>query len=290
MTHSLGQTVAVERGARQRIEKARTAIYHTITKHQLFSGFDRTHEPYQDELQQPGEEQRVQENATELICSLRKLYTEVIDITATRDFGNMHAFADVAVDGEVLIERAPVHFLLWLENQLSDIYTNLRKFPAEDPKEEWRSGDSLPPGMKRTATVDTPSTKMVPKHLLSTSESDRHPQQVLDKWQDHVRTGTWHKVSYTTALEPKLRDAMVDRVNSLRDAVKIAREKANQTGVEDIHIGAALVSYIFGEISLLRVQDQDQREGNGAVLSRRPQVRFLPPAPHAGVAQRTEHR
>jgi hypothetical protein len=278
MTHSLGQTVAVERGARVRIEKARTAIYHTITKHQLFSGFTRTHEPYQDELQQTGEEQRVQENASEMIEALRKLYTEVIDITATRDYGNMHAFADVVVDGEVLIEQAPVHFLLWLETQLSDIYTNLRKFPVEDPKEEWRSGDSLPPGVKKTATVDTPSTKMVPKHLLSSSESDRHPQQVLDKWQDHVRTGTWHKVSYTTALEPKVRDAMVDRVNALRDAVKIAREKANQTEVDDIRIGAALVTYIFGEVSLLRAQDQDEGQGKGAVLSQRPQVRSLPPA------------
>ena len=248
MAHSLGQTVAVERGARQRIEKARTQIYHTITTKQLFSGFDRTHEPYENELPLPPEGERVQANAWELIGGLRKLYTEIFDITATRDFGNMNAFADVVVDGEILIENAPVHFLLWLEDQLGDIYTNIRKFPVQDPKEEWHEDTSLPKGVKKTDTADTPSTKMTPKHLLSVSDSDRHPQQVLDKWNEHVRTGTWHRVAYTTALEPKMRDVIIERVLKLRDAVKVAREQANQTQIEDVQIGERLVEYIFDQI------------------------------------------
>lgn len=46
----------------------------------------------------------------------------LFDVTATKDWANCEARADVTVDGWVLVSAVPVSCLLFLEKRLTDIY------------------------------------------------------------------------------------------------------------------------------------------------------------------------
>jgi hypothetical protein len=58
--------------------------------------------------------------------------------------------------------------------------------------------------------------------------------------------GHWTTIHMSGALPEKKRDAIVVRIEALRDAVKVAREKANDIEVEFINdFGPAVLDYIF---------------------------------------------
>lgn len=58
-------------------------------------------------------------------------------MTATREWANRLAAADVVVDGTVLLPQVPVPYLLFLEKQLTDLHTFVRKLPVLDASEAW---------------------------------------------------------------------------------------------------------------------------------------------------------
>ncbi|MCK2217681.1 hypothetical protein MF672_028380 [Actinomadura sp. ATCC 31491] len=132
----LNQILAVEKGVKASSQRAVTDAYHTIQKPPLLSGLSRTYQPIDDEGEQlPPESTRVQVKAEEVLAEVGKALTKLFDVTATKDWTNTVAKADVVVDGQPLIEGAPVTYLLFLEKQLVDLHTLISKLPTLDPAE-----------------------------------------------------------------------------------------------------------------------------------------------------------
>jgi hypothetical protein len=89
-----------------------------------------------------------------------------MDITATKDYANCHASADVVLDGQVLIQSAPATYLLFLEKQLSDLHTFVDKMPTLDETDDWTRDENST--LFKTAAIPTQRTKKVQKPLCST--------------------------------------------------------------------------------------------------------------------------
>jgi hypothetical protein len=84
----------------------------------------------------------------------------------------------------------------------------------------------------------------VPKNHVKYEATKEHPAQV-EMYMEDVWVGTWTTTKFSGAIPAAVRNAMLERMRKLLDAVKTAREEANNLEVRPVKVGAALLGYIF---------------------------------------------
>ncbi|WP_437542347.1 hypothetical protein WME95_30250 [Sorangium sp. So ce327] len=239
----LNQIIAIEKGVKARSHQRLTEAHHALQKPALLSGISRTYRSKDEEGEQlPPEATRVQAKAEDIIRSTADILGELFDVTATKDYANCKARADVVVDGKVLLAGAPVTYLLFLEKQLVDMNTFIRKLPVLDASESWTfdpSADSW-----ATEPVQTARTKKIPRNHVKAEATDKHPAQV-EVYHEDVVVGYWKTVKFSGALPARRINELLDRVEKLQKAVKFAREEANNQTVEEQKVGAAVLGFLF---------------------------------------------
>jgi hypothetical protein len=153
------------------------------------------------------------------------------------------AKADVVVDGQPLLRQVPATYLLFLEKQLVDLHTFVKKLPVLDASEAWNydaSADSW-----ATEPVQTLRTKKTPRNHVKAEATDKHPAQVEVYYED-VTVGYWRTVKFSGALPAQRVNELLARVEKLQEAVKFAREEANSIEVEEQKVGGVFLDYLFG--------------------------------------------
>lgn len=240
----LNQIVALEKGLKGRVEKGITTIYHNLQKGALFGGFDRVYTPKDDEGERfPREGTRVQERVEEQLTAASVHLTQLLDVVATKDWGNTQAKGDVVVDGDIILPEAPVTYLLFLEKELVHWRTMLGKLPLLDPAEQWSYDEDN--SWHRTEPTETIKTKKIPRAMTTAPATDRHPAQV-HLYHEDVPIGTWATTKFSSAVPARRRDELIDRVDKLIDAVKVAREAANGAEVTQVKVGQKVFAYLLG--------------------------------------------
>jgi hypothetical protein len=231
------QAYAAITRARKLVEKADLAIGF----HRAFTFLDQEEEErsrVSDDIRRP------QFSYRQVFEEVEKGLIELFDVTATKDYANMEAKADIVVDGQTLMMGAPVTYLLFLEKQLNDIHTFIASVTELPTDQEWeRDGNSE---FFVAHPQDTVKTKKVTKHVVVVPATEHHPAQVAEDTQDVVM-GTWTNTLYGGAISRTDKAAILERINNLRDAVKFAREEANSIEVQRRTEGVALLGYIFGD-------------------------------------------
>src|SRR5438445_12843059 len=120
----LNQVIAIEKGSKTRIYSAITELHKNAQKPELYYGFNKNYEPKDaDGEQYPPESKKVMLRASDVLSETQKLFTEYLDITATKDFANVTAKADISLGDDILAVNVPVPYLLFLEKQLTDLRT-----------------------------------------------------------------------------------------------------------------------------------------------------------------------
>jgi hypothetical protein len=240
----LNQIIAVEKGVKSKSFAELTEAHHTVQKPSLLSGLSRVYQPKDEEGEQlPPESTRVQIRAEEVLKEMAATVTRLLDVTATKDYANCAARADVLVDGRTLLADVPVTYLLFLEKQLTDLNTFMKKLPVLDAAESWTFDNSA--DCWRTEPVRTIRTKKVPRNHVKAEATEHHPAQVEVYYED-VAVGTWSTTKFSGALPAKRVHDLAERVEKLQAAVKFAREEANAAEVSDKKVGDALFGYLFG--------------------------------------------
>ncbi|MFG2331305.1 hypothetical protein ACGFMM_16955 [Streptomyces sp. NPDC048604] len=244
MATKLNQIIAVEKGVKSKAQQDLTAAHQGLQKPALLAGIARTYQPKDEEGEQlPPESTLVQLKAEEVLKDTARTLTRLFDVTATKDWANGEARADVVVDGRVVIGQAPVSYLLFLEKQLAELMAFIRRLPVLDAAESWTQDPST--DAWKTEAVRTVRTKKVPRNHVKAEATDKHPAQVEVYYED-VPVGYWTTVKFSGALPARRVNELVDRVEKLQQAVKFAREEANSTEVVDQRVGDAVFGYLFG--------------------------------------------
>lgn len=239
----LNQIIAVEKGIKSRSQKDLTEAHHALQKPALLAGISRTYRPKDEEGEQlPPEATKVQMKAEEIIRRTADILVELFDVTATKDYTNCKARADVVVDGKPLLRDVPVTYLLFLEKQLVDLHTFIKKLPVLDASETWAFDASA--DCWATEPVQTVKTKKVPRNHVKAEATDKHPAQV-EVYHEDVVVGYWKTVKFSGALPAKRVNELIERVEKLQQAVKFAREEANNATADEQKIGRAVLSYLF---------------------------------------------
>jgi hypothetical protein len=239
----LNQIIAVEKGVKSRSFQELTDAHHALQKPALLTGIARTYRPKDDEGEQlPPESTKVQIKAEEIIQQTSAILTRLFDITATKDWTNGAARADVVVDGQTLLTQVPVTYLLFLEKQLVDLHTFIKKLPTLDASETWNFDASA--DCWATEPVQTVKTKKIPRNHVKAEATDKHAAQV-EIFHEDVVVGYWRTVKFSGALPARRVSELLDRVEKLQQAVKFAREEANNAEVIDQKIGDKVFQFLF---------------------------------------------
>jgi hypothetical protein len=243
MAARLNQIIAVEKGIKGQTFQELTEAHQSVQKPALLSGIARTYRAKDDEGEQlPPESTRVQLKADSVIQETTSSLTRLFDITATKDWANCKAKADVVVDGNTLLKEVPATYLLFLEKQLVDLHTFIKKLPVLDASETWTFDSSA--DCWATEPIQTLRTKKVPRNHVKAEATDKHPAQVEVYYED-VTVGYWRTVKFSGALPAQRVNQLLARVEQLQEAVKFAREEANNLEVEDIKVGEQFFAYLF---------------------------------------------
>jgi hypothetical protein len=240
----LNQIIAIEKGVKSRSFQELTEAHQELQKPALLSGIARTYRPKDEEGEQfPPESTRVQIRADDVIRQTVRVLTQIFDVTATKDWANTRARADVVVDGQTLLTQVPATYLLFLEKQLVDLHTFVKKLPVLDAAESWTFDPSA--DAWATEPVQTAKTKKIPRNHVKAEPTDKHPAQVEVYYEDVV-VGYWRTVKFSGALPAQRVNELLARVERLQEAVKFAREEANNLEVEDAKVGERIFHYVFG--------------------------------------------
>ena len=240
----LNQIIAVEKGVKGKSFADLTEAHQNLQKTAPLAGISRSYQPKDEDGEQlPSESTRVQIKGDEVLRQVAATLTRLFDVTATKDWTNCVARADVVVDGQTIVADVPVSYLLFLEKQLVDLHTFVKKLPVLDAAESWVRDDST--DSWRTEPVRTFRTKKVPRNHVKAEATEKHPAQVEVYYED-VAVGYWTTVKFSGALAAKQVNEILERLLRLQTAVKFAREEANNVEAIDQKVGAAFFGYLFG--------------------------------------------
>ncbi len=238
----LCEIIAIVSGRKTEAQKQLTDLHRVTSKAELFNGLNRVYKPRdaEDTETLPAETKTIQVRSQDAFNGLEKTMSNVYDLILTQDTGNTKARADVVVDGFLILKDVPVTSLLYFEKQLEDLKKFYASIPVLDPSVNWHK-DSTTGVYKTTSTTHRAKRKKVAFKMADAT--DKHPAQVQIIEEESV-VGDWLKTDTSAALSLADKTALMDRIVALKEAVVLAREKANSTDVENRKAGEALFSYL----------------------------------------------
>lgn len=243
MPQTLGQVVATEKAARQRANKEAGDIHKLAQKVVVLSGLSRTYQPKDEEGQKlPPEGNIVQETIPDLIERFTAAFSPALDAAATKDFANCDAAASVKIEDAVILADVPVTHLLFLEHQLQEVRTFIGALVTLDPAETWTRNEQT--GLWESRPSQTIRSEKHEVPLVLHAPTKEHPAQVKSTMQESA-VGTWTSVRLSGAIPEARKRELLHRADALLDAVKVAREAANQQPAPRREVAEPIFRYLF---------------------------------------------
>lgn len=241
----LNQIIAVEKGDKSSHHSEISNLYKAVQKPELFNGFSKVYEKREESDENlPAEEHRVQFSSQNVLERAERSFSNLMEITARKDWTNCTAKGSVTVDDKVIVKDAPVSYLLFLEKQITDLRTFVAAMPTLDGAYSWKRDAN--DGLYKTDRVPTHRTKKVQKAIVLYDATPEHPAQTQLITED-VLAGHWYTVRLSGALPPTEKTATLERIDKLIKAIKHAREAANiQEEVKPPAVGNEIFNYILG--------------------------------------------
>lgn len=239
----LNQVIALVQGKKSKAQKLLTTVHHGW-KPDRITGITRTYQPIDEEGQVfPPESRIVQLRVSDALQSVQKELTDFLNIVATQEYANTSATASVIVDDEAILAEIPVSALLFLEKQLVDLRTLAINIPTLPTDCVWILDGNT--NCYVTNPEQTVKTQKKVEVIVKYDATKEHPAQT-DLINVDKTIGHWTTTHLSGALPEKERDAIIERIEKLQDAVKIAREHANSTEVTmQDNFAKSILGYIF---------------------------------------------
>lgn len=242
----LNHVVATVAGKKTAAEKALTEVYHIAQKNELFAGLVREYTPKFDGGDaKPSEKKMPQYRVSDLYRKVEGALVAMFDEVGTVDYTNCGARADVVVDGKTLMVQAPVTYLLFMEKQVTNLKNFVEKLPVRDANEEW--GYQQEAALFATPPATSLVSAKVQEPIVLHPATVEHPAQTQLITKD-VTVGTWSSRKFSGAITRQDQEKMLDRLNKLSDAVKVAREEANNVEAKPQQIGGLVLDFVFAGV------------------------------------------
>lgn len=220
-------------------------------RHQLFQGRVRTltlftgDDATLKEAQENAERQE-QQIVTTVNTRLSYVWDSIVpwlDAVLQKETTNQTARADVVVDGNVVLQQVPVTFLLGLESKLRVLREMYVKLPTLDVAIPWVAAPDMGQDIVKSPEVTTLKQEKSEDHIVVVQPTDRHPAQVVTKSVN--KTIGAYKLTVTSGMiTPSTKSLWLSRIDKLLQAVKQARQRANEAELIDAHSGQVIHDFI----------------------------------------------
>ncbi len=244
----LHQVTAVLKGVKAKAYSDVSALHKDAQKADPYTGHTKTYRKiHEDGEELPADSKKVVLQASQVLAKLAKIQTDLFDLTAQQEWANQHAVSDVVVNGVTLLSAVPVTYLMFLEKQLTDVYTFVDKMPTLDENKDWTVDPNT--NLFRTEKSSTQRTKKVQRAIVLydavIKDGTALPAQTQMITED-VIAGFWDTIHLSGALTIPRKEEILGRISALQRAVKVARENANATDVSEHSVGGPVFAYLFG--------------------------------------------
>lgn len=224
------------------------------SKHHLFTGFDKSLSMDSDDegnasLQAASKEsQRVETTVGERLDYTETALVDWLDVVLQKEATNQSsAKADLVIDGHTIATNVPATFLLGLETKLKHIRAMYEAMPTLAPGIVWEqdvNAEKIGVYRSRDAEIKAKTQKR-PMHRVLVEPTAQHRAEI-EKWNEEVVVGKYTTNFQSAMLPAAEKSKIMGRVDTLIQATKQARMRANTAEVEKVNIGQALFGYIHG--------------------------------------------
>jgi hypothetical protein len=172
----------------------------------------------------------------------QSVVAKYVDAVAQKELTNTVASAVLEIDGVKLIEAPlPATMLLALEGKLKTLREVYNSIPTLDPSETWK-WDAATQTYQADQKLTYKSKKVMKNHVKAPA-TDKHPAQV-EVYTEDVRVGTWTEKKWCGMVTPAEKAELLSRIDKLMQAVKKARQRANDVEVKSLNIGEKIFDFI----------------------------------------------
>jgi hypothetical protein len=246
----LHELLAVEGDARDQSAKTRAELTNTLDKKRhLFAEKVVTFFSNQPGVEPVLEEQsNINSTIADELRWIRGIWGKAIDLAFQVDAGNTEAHADIVLeDGSAFAENVPATALLQLEKRLGEVHSFIMAIPTLDPAKGFQKDADRGPGYFKAREVRKDRTKKVHKVITKAQATEHHPAQADLVMIDEV-VGYTQEQEWSGLITPATKSEYLERVESLKRAVKAARSRANEVEVDtaNVKIADKVFRHVFG--------------------------------------------
>jgi len=166
------------------------------------------------------------------------------DAVLQKELTNQTTKADLVIDGKVIEKDLPATFLLGLETKLKKIRELYESIPTLAPGVEWVPDENQGSDVfKMKHPEEKYKTAKTFQHKVLYDATKEHPAQI-ERWEETVNVGKFTKDVWSGMISSADKAILLGRLDKLLQAVKKARQKANNIKVIKRDIGRTLLDYI----------------------------------------------
>jgi len=243
----LHEVIAVEKdleGKKNRIVRETADVFRS--KAGLFEGMTKTYAP----LEEDGDKYPAENVVMETTVPARIKYTlptlaKYMDAVCSKECTNTKATASVEVGGEIVLEDMPATALLNLESRLKEMRLMLEAIPTLTVNLEWKEDERRENTFMQAAAVSQRSVKHE-DFVVVVKPTEFHPAEIRPTVVDKV-VGNWTTVNCSGKISSIEKSRLLENCDTLLQATKQARQRANMQEVEEKNISDSIFSFIFDE-------------------------------------------
>ncbi len=248
MANKLHELLAVEQDRKSKANQVIGETKKIFTKYDpYFDGMIKKYVPLEEDAEQIPDETK--EMVTTVKKALEESLAEVakaLDATLSKEETNASntAKAELIV-GEQNFGTYAATSLLALEAQLNKVLELYRAIPTLDATKKWVFDDQN--GVYKTEEEVKFRSVKRPKVIVKYEATEKHPAQTellnLD-----LQVGKYETIYYSGKVTSTQKNTMVERIEQLIEAVKIARAKANNVEVNNVKLSQELFTFIHQDV------------------------------------------
>jgi len=176
-----------------------------------------------------------------------EMVSRAFDAYLQKEATNQTATADVVVDGKVFLAKVPVVVLLGMEQKLKELRDIYEAIPTLRPGPVWEPDVGQTGVYRAKHDEDRFLTKKERKVLVKVPATDKHPAQV-ETIDEDVIVAKRSVTTWSSMYSVNDKSHLMDRLDTLIQAFKKARQRANEAEIVQREMGQKIFAYLHNSV------------------------------------------
>lgn len=248
------ELIAAQKTIKTAAEEMQKDTVDKFSKGEAFKGFTKALEMIEDTpsnalLQnQSREDKPVVTTVGETLGYAIPFIAKLENLQIQQDDANTKAFADIEIDGLVVLARVPINTLIKWEERLVSQRQIFLHMPTLDATKYWEPDAEMGRNRWRWKNSEhTTKTEKIMVPIELSKATDKHPAQVKESTKESI-VGEFITVKRSGELTAVQKADTITRFDKLMIAIKQARQRANDVNV-DLNVTAEpIYKYLLGDL------------------------------------------